>query len=148
MLVDFGGGKIFSRRGREPLGDFFWLARMFDKARAKARHTQDGYIYPCPMDRAMMQRWGIRPSDFTAGVKEHQTDSQILSWLSERVAQDRKEAANAWLLRQQYRLDKQDADEGVEGAVAPFPWRDIMFGIAIIAISWVIVWMMFRPHHL
>ncbi|MBV8163240.1 MAG: DUF5069 domain-containing protein [Candidatus Eremiobacteraeota bacterium] len=148
MAVDFRDGKTFPRRGRQPLGDFLWLARMFDKARAKAGHTQDGYIYPCPMDRAMLRRWGIRPSEFTAAAEEYQNDSQILSWLAERVDADRREAANAWLLGQGYRLDRQDADEGVAGAVAPFPWRDIMFGIAIVAVSWIIAWLMLRPHHL
>ena len=147
MVVDFGDGRPFPRRGREPLGDFLWLARMSDKARAKARHTHDGYIYPCPMDRAMMRRWGIRATDFTAAVQGCTTDDQILGWLSERVPQGRKEAANDWLLGQRYRLDRQDAEEGVEGAVTSLPWRDIMLGIAIIAISWLIVWMMFRPHH-
>ena len=39
------------RPGTCPIGDLQWIARMSDKARATARGTSDGYIYPCPVDR-------------------------------------------------------------------------------------------------
>jgi len=68
MPTDFRDGKTFPRRGREALGEFLWLARVFDKARAKANRTHDGYIYPCPMDLAVMWRWGISPREFTAAI--------------------------------------------------------------------------------
>jgi hypothetical protein len=147
MAVDFRDGKTFPRRGRQPLGEFLWLARVFDKARAKAHRTHDGYIYPCPMDRAMMKRWGITPGDFTSAVSERNADDQILAWLAERVTPDRREAANAWLLRQTFSLDRQDAEEGVPGAMAPLPWRDISLGIAIVAVTWVLALLFLRPHH-
>jgi hypothetical protein len=99
------------------------------------------------MDRAMMQRWGITPGEFTAAVSERPADDHILAWLSERVTPDRKEAANAWLVRQTLSLDRQDADEGVPGAVAPVPWRDITFGIAIAAVTWILALLFLRPHH-
>ena len=143
--TDFRDGKTFPRRGRDALGEFLWLARVFDKARAKANRTHDGYIYPCPMDRAMMQRWGISPGEFTAAVREHVGDDQILAWLSARVTPTRIQAANAWLVRQKYALDRQDAEEGVPGAVAAkLPWRDIGLGMAIAAITWLIAWYILR----
>jgi Domain of unknown function (DUF5069) len=114
--TDFRDGKTFPRRGRMPLGSFLWLARVFDKARATANSTQDGYIYPCPMDRAVMRRWGIEPAQFTAALSECQTDDQVAAWLSERVPPDRTRAANAWVLRQRLALDVQDVQEGVRGA--------------------------------
>jgi len=146
MPTDFRDGKTFPRRGREPLGDFLWLARVFDKARAKANGTQDGYIYPCPMDRAMMQRWGVSPTEFTAAVDEQQSDDQILAWLSERVTPDRKQAANEWLLTQKGALDRHDAEEGVPGAVAP-PRKEIILGVSVAALMVLAAWLARVLHH-
>jgi Domain of unknown function (DUF5069) len=143
MPTDFRDGKTFPRRGRDALGEFLWLARVFDKARAKMSRTQDGYIYPCPMDRAVMQRWGISPHEFTAALGEDATDDQILAWLSERVPPDRMQAANTWLLRQEFALDRQDAEEGVPGAVAPLlPWCDIIVGLVVAALVLIVAWLM------
>ena len=64
MPTDFRDGHAFPRRGREAVGGFLWLGRVIDKARATANRTQDGYNYPCPMDRAMMRHWGVSPKEF------------------------------------------------------------------------------------
>ena len=98
MPTDFRDGKTFPRRGRESLGGFLWLARVFDKARAKANRTNGAYVYPCPMDRAMIRHWATSPRDFTTAVGENSTDDQIIAWLSERAGPDRMHAANTWLL--------------------------------------------------
>jgi hypothetical protein len=92
---------------------------MFDKARAKANQTHGGYIYPCPMDRAVMQRWGISPPEFTAAIAANSTDDRILTWVSQRVPPDRMQAANSWVVSQKESLDRHDAEEGVPGAIAP-----------------------------
>ncbi len=148
MPTDFRDGKTFPRRGREALGDFLWLPRVFDKARAKASLTEDGYIYPCPMDRAVMGHWGVSPREFTAAIGEHATDDQILAWLSERVTPDRKGAANAWVLRQKLALDRHDAEEGVPGAVAPrFPRPGIILGLAVAALAVLVAWLARQSHH-
>jgi hypothetical protein len=146
MPADFSNGKTFPRRGREPLGGFLWLARIFDKARAKANRTNGAYIYPCPIDRGMMRNWGISPNDFTTAVGENTTDDQILAWLSERVGPDRMQAANAWLSSRSANLDKHDAEEGVPGAVAPGPRRGIILGIFVAAVMIVAAWIE-RSHH-
>ncbi|HEY5096288.1 MAG TPA: DUF5069 domain-containing protein [Candidatus Eremiobacteraceae bacterium] len=148
MSTDFRDGKTFPRRGREALGESLWLARVFDKARAKANRTQDGYIYPCPMDRAMMRHWGIGPSDFTTAIGTHSTDDQILAWLSQRVTPDRMQTANAWMLRQTDSLDRHDAEEGVPGAIAPrWPSRDVIRGLAVAAIILLVSWLARVWHH-
>ena len=147
VATDFRYGKAFPRRGRESLGGFLWLARVFDKARAKANHTHDGYIYPCPMDRAMMQHWGISPPEFTTAVSEHSTDDQILAWVSGRVTPDRIQAANAWLSRQKTALDRHDAEEGVPGAVAPKVPSQVMLGLVVAALVLLVAWLM-RVLHL
>jgi hypothetical protein len=114
MATDFRDGKTFPRRGREPLGDALWLARVYDKARASAAGTIYDYIYPCPMDKGVMQRWGITPKDFDEAIRTHTTDPAIQAWLAERVSPDRIRRANDWLLKEKKKnLDRQDAEEGV-----------------------------------
>lgn len=147
MATDFRDGRTFPRRGREALGEFLWLARVFDKARAKMNRTHDGYIYPCPMDRAVMRRWGISPREFTTAISEHSTDDQILAWLSGRVIPDRMQAANVWLLRQEFALDRQDAQEGVPGAVAPKLPRQVILGLAVAALTLLVAWLTRVLHH-
>ncbi len=141
MPTDFRDGKTFPRRGREALGEFLWLARVFDKARAKMNRTHDGYIYPCPMDRAMMRRWRIRPSEFTAAIDERPTDELILAWLSQRVTSDKIREANDWLLRQKFALDRQDAEEGVPGAVAPKVPSEIIVGLVVAMLMLLAAWL-------
>ena len=112
MPTDFRDGKTFPRRGREPLGEALWLARVYDKARAAAAGTIHDYIYPCPMDKGVFERWGISPSDFDTAIRSNATDDSILHWLSERVSADKIKRANEWLVREKIEnLDRQDAEE-------------------------------------
>lgn len=142
MSTDFRDGKTFPRRGREALGGFLWLARIFDKARAKANGTQDGYKYPCPMDRTMLRLWGVDPREFTAAVAANITDEEVLEWLSQRVTTDRMQTANAWLQRQKWALDRHDAEEGVPGAAAPTsPPPEIIRGIVVAALVLFVAWL-------
>ncbi|HLJ83039.1 MAG TPA: DUF5069 domain-containing protein [Candidatus Eremiobacteraceae bacterium] len=137
MPTDFRDGKTFPRRGREPLGGFLWLARVYDKARAKANRTNGAYNYPCPIDRGMMRQWGINAEDFTMAAAGNTTDDQILAWLSQRAGPDRMQAANDWLTSSRSsNLDRHDFEEGVPGAAKPGPSREIILGIfaAVVAI--------------
>ena len=112
MATDFRNGKTFPRRGREALGEVLWLARVFDKARASANGTIHDYIYPCPMDLGMMQRWGITPGQFDAAIKTHTTDAAILEWLQSRTNARQIETANQWLVSEKMEnLERQDAEE-------------------------------------
>lgn len=114
MAIDFRDGKTFPRRGRDPLGgDVLWLARVFDKARASANGTIHDYIYPCPMDKGVMERWGITSGEFDAAIKTYKTDPAILDWLRERTTPEQIEAANQWLVTEKLEnLERQDAEEG------------------------------------
>lgn len=116
MTTDFRDGKSFPRRGRAPLGgDVYWLARVFDKARASANGTIHDYIYPCPMDKGVMERWGVTPQEFDAAIRTNTTDEQILQWLRERTAPEQIEAANRWLLTEKLEnLERQDSEEVVQ----------------------------------
>lgn len=112
MTTDFRDGKAFPRRGRELLGPYMWLARVFDKARANAAGTIFDYIYPCPMDQGVLERWGVTSAQFDEAIRTHPTDQEILKWAQERVSGDAREAANAWLVNEKTEnLDRQDGEE-------------------------------------
>ena len=114
MATDFRDGKTFPRRGRDPLGEnVYWLARVFDKARASADGTIHDYIYPWPMDKGVMERWGITPAEFDAAIRTNTSDDEILQWLRERTTPEQIEAANQWLVTEKLEnLERQDAEEG------------------------------------
>jgi hypothetical protein len=112
MATDFRNGE-FPRRGRESLDGYLWLARVFDKARAARDGTIYDYIYPCPMDRGVFDRWGISARVFDAALDNAQTDEEILAWIKARVSVEHRDEANRWLLEEKSAsLDRQDAEEG------------------------------------
>jgi hypothetical protein len=112
MTTDFRDGKTFPRRGRQAKGEALWLLRMSDKGRAAAAGTIHDYIYPCPMDKGVMERWGILPAEFDAALAGHPDDEALYAWLIERVTPEGIRSANRWLLAEKTEnLDRQDAEE-------------------------------------
>jgi len=112
MATDFRSGHDFPRRGREVYGEYLWLLRVFDKARAARNGTIHDYIYPCPMDRGVFERWGISSTEFDAALVTCETDDQILAWVKSRVSPAKRDAANSYLLGERLaNLDKQDLEE-------------------------------------
>lgn len=112
MPTDFRDGKTFPRRGRQAAGEALWLLRVFDKARASAAGTIHDYIYPCPMDKGVLERWGVTPEEFDAAVVAHPSDEEIVRWFDGRVPLENVRAANGWLLAEKAsNLDRQDAEE-------------------------------------
>jgi len=117
MATDFRSGTEFPRRGRDDLGGFLWLRRVFDKARAAAAGTIHDYIYPCPMDLGVFQCWGITATEFNGAIATRGSDDEILAWLKERVTNAQRDAANRWLVEEKAaNLDRQDREEGVVAA--------------------------------
>lgn len=89
---------------------------MSDKARAAAAGTIADYIYPCPMDRGVLERWGITPAEFEAALAEHGDDASLHGWLIQRVPSASIRAANQWLLGKKHEnLDRQDVEENAAG---------------------------------
>ncbi len=112
MPTDFRDGKTFPRRGRQSIGEALWLLRMSDKGRAAAAGTIYDYVYPCPMDRGVMERWRITPAQFDAALAQTNDDGALLAWLVERVPVAAIRSANQWLLEEKVEnLDRQDAEE-------------------------------------
>jgi len=112
MPTDFRDGKTFPRRGRESIGEALWLLRVSDKGRASAAGTIYDYIYPCPMDQGMLDRWGITASEFDEALRTNPTDESLYAWFIERVRPESIQTANAWLLAERMEnLERQDAEE-------------------------------------
>ncbi len=112
MPTDFRDGKTFPRRGREAIGDVLWLLRAADKGRASAAGTIHDYIYPCPMDRSMMERWRVSAPEFEEALRQNPTDDDLYAWFTGRVRSEDFRAANEWLLDERSEnLDRQDAEE-------------------------------------
>lgn len=114
--MDFRDGRTFPRRGRQPAGEALWLLRMADKGRAAAAGTIADYIYPCPMDRGVMDRWGIASKEFDAALQRCTDDAALLEWFAGRVPPEGVRSANRWLLEEKIEnLDRQDAEESAGG---------------------------------
>jgi Domain of unknown function (DUF5069) len=96
------------------MGEALWLLRVADKGRASAAGTIDDYIYPCPMDRGMFERWRISAGEFDEALKRFSSDEQLYAWFVDRVRPEDVRAANEWLLRERLEnLERQDAEEVV-----------------------------------
>jgi Domain of unknown function (DUF5069) len=117
VATDFRSGRDFPRPGREEASGFMWLFRVFDKARAAADGTIYDYIYPCPMDKGVFERWGITPKQFDEAIRTRRSDAEILAWLKDHVSEKGRDAANVWLrTKKSENLDRQDREEGVIAA--------------------------------
>lgn len=67
-------------RGRDVvIGGVPWLARMADKARAKADGTIGDYIYPCPIDQRLLKEAGISADEFLQIATSAQNDDQLVA---------------------------------------------------------------------
>lgn len=68
---------------RATAGGYAHLARMIDKCRAVLAGTQGEYIYPCPLDRRLLDFVGITSDQFTAAVRSHHSDEGVVAWFRE-----------------------------------------------------------------
>lgn len=72
------------------------LARMIDKCRAVLAGTEGEYIYPCPMDDRLMEFAGITADQFTAAVKQHETDTGVAQWFRHTATPHSQAELEAW----------------------------------------------------
>ncbi|MER3422804.1 MAG: DUF5069 domain-containing protein [Nitrospiraceae bacterium] len=69
----------YPRSMREKLAGYIHLARMIDKARAKLAGMLGGYIYPCPLDRRLLEFAGLTADQFLQAVKDR-ADEAVVDW--------------------------------------------------------------------
>ncbi len=65
------------------IGGIPWIARMSDKARAKADGTIDDYIYPCPIDKRVLGELGISADEFMHIATASATDGELVEQVRE-----------------------------------------------------------------
>jgi hypothetical protein len=71
-----------SPRGpREKIADLVHIPRMIDKARASRQNTLGEYIYPCPMDKMMLE-FLIVDSDTFQEKACSTTEENLSSWIT------------------------------------------------------------------
>lgn len=87
----------YPRSPREKLGGCVHLARMIDKARAKAAGTLGEYIYPCPLDRILLELLNITGDAFYEAMDERD-DQEILDWLQKNAKNSSPDEAKNWNL--------------------------------------------------
>jgi hypothetical protein len=63
------------------LGDYRWLARITDKARAHAAGTAGEYHYNCPMDASFLEFWGLSGDAFLQQAASGLSDEEISAWV-------------------------------------------------------------------
>ena len=85
----------FPRSPKERLGPYAHLARMIDKARAKAAGTIGEYIYPCPLDRALLDFLAINDEALGEAAKVR-TDENMLRWVLEHAKAHSPEEIQEW----------------------------------------------------
>ena len=65
------------------IGGIEWLARMSDKARAKAKGTIGDYIYPCPADKRLLGALEVDPETFLDLATKAGTDDELVTAVKE-----------------------------------------------------------------
>lgn len=74
-------------RGRDLIiGNIPWLARITDKARAHLNGIIGDYIYPCPADKAFLEKHQLTEAEFTQLVRENPTDEMMIQRIRENDA--------------------------------------------------------------
>src|SRR5207249_1919473 len=71
------------RSVREKLAGYVHLARMIDKCRAVLAGTQGEYIFPCPLDRRLLEFAGLEADQFTQTVQARSSDQAVADWFAE-----------------------------------------------------------------
>jgi hypothetical protein len=87
--------KTYPRSPKERLGGYLHLARMTDKARAKAAGTLGEYIYPCPLDRSLLEFLEISPDDFYDAAKADD-DQGVVGWVKKKAKSRSPEEIENW----------------------------------------------------
>jgi hypothetical protein len=100
----------YPRSPREKLGGYVHLARMIDKARAKATGTLGEYIYPCPLDQSLLEFLNVNGDAFYEAVKERD-DQQMLNWLKKNAKNPSPDDVKNW--NQAFLSRKPQSDEGM-----------------------------------
>ena len=90
----------FPRSPKTKMSGLVMVPRMIDKARAYTSKTLGEYIFPCPLDKIILEFLGADCKEFTH-LAQKLTDEEIALWVNKKClhrSQDDKERVNQKLL--------------------------------------------------
>lgn len=85
-MISYSAPDLSKHAPRSPrvrLGGFVHLPRFLDKARAKAVGQLGEYIFPCPLDKRLLDFLSITGEAVLAEVKNGKSDTEMLAWIME-----------------------------------------------------------------
>jgi hypothetical protein len=80
---------------RDKVAGYVHLGRMLDKCRATLAGTHGDYIYPCPLDRRLLEFAGITPEQFSEAVQSR-SDAEAAAWFRQTSARHSDAEIEAW----------------------------------------------------
>lgn len=119
---------------RETLAGHVHLGRMIDKVRAVLAGTEGEYVYPCPLDKRLLEFAGMSADQFTDAVRDW-SDGQVAEWFLANEAPHSAEEIEAWnkmmLARGPDTEEKWEYFRGLRDAVDPArtditTWADLL----------------------
>jgi len=125
------------RSPRECMGGIAHLPRMLDKTRARAAGRLGEYIYPCPLDRRVLDFLDLEAEDF-AEAATALGDAEMEGWIEAHAAPRdeaaRKEFSEALLSRgpeddagrAEFAAQVAALGDRAHGARAPQSWADLI----------------------
>ena len=79
-----GLSKVFPRSPKEKIAGLVHLGRMIDKGRAYKEKKLADYIYPCPLDKIILNFLCIEADTF-ANITVEKKDEEISNWVKELI---------------------------------------------------------------
>ncbi|MFQ5482657.1 MAG: DUF5069 domain-containing protein [Nitrospinaceae bacterium] len=114
--------KEFPRSPRQEMAGLVWVPRMLDKARASLHGQLGEYIFPCPMDKVVLEFLQIDADDF-AKMAIGKTDAEIQSWIQQTAggaADEKRLATNSVILEKKPDTpEKQEKFRRLRDAIDP-----------------------------
>ncbi len=93
----------FPRGPREKMAGLVHIPRMIDKARAARQNTLGDYIYPCPMDKIMLEFLKVDSDTFQKKACDA-SEEDLSTWITlqcQNQSSEDKQAANLKILKSQ-----------------------------------------------
>ena len=90
----------FPRSPKIKMSGLVMVPRMIDKARAYNAKTLGEYIFPCPLDKIILQFMNINHEEFV-DLTQKLTDAEIVLWINKQCSnrsQDEKDQINQKIL--------------------------------------------------
>lgn len=85
----------YPRSIRERLAGYVHLGRMIDKCRALQAGMEGDYVYPCPLDKRLLQFVGISSEVFAREVRSR-TDREMVVWFEINATPHTPTEIEAW----------------------------------------------------